>query len=73
MIRTAIDQRSDDWTDAQQIELGSPMALSEARVVFGGLHLGGGIGAGVRVAKEFGLTGIPVTHVENASATARCT
>ncbi len=32
-------------------------------------HLGGGIGAGVRVAKEFGLTGIPVTHVENASAT----
>jgi hypothetical protein len=30
-------------TDAQQIELRSPMALSEARVVFGGLHLGGGI------------------------------
>ena len=30
-------------TDSQQIELGSPMALSEARVVFGGLHLGGGI------------------------------
>ena len=30
-------------TDAQQIDLGSPMALSEARVVFGGLHLGGGI------------------------------
>lgn len=30
-------------TDGQQIELGSPMALSEARVVFGGLHLGGGI------------------------------
>ncbi|MDG2045679.1 MAG: hypothetical protein P8J79_00565 [Halioglobus sp.] len=30
-------------TDAQHIELGSPMALSEARVVFGGLHLGGGI------------------------------
>lgn len=29
-------------TDAQQITLGSPMALSEARVVFGGLHLGGG-------------------------------
>lgn len=29
-------------TDRQQIELGSPMALSEARVVFGGLHLGGG-------------------------------
>jgi hypothetical protein len=30
-------------TDAQQITLGSPMALSEARVVFGGLHLGSGM------------------------------
>jgi hypothetical protein len=30
-------------TDAQQIALQSPMAFSEARVVFGGLHLGGGI------------------------------
>ena len=30
-------------TDGQHIELRSPMALSEARVVFGGLHLGGGI------------------------------
>ncbi len=30
-------------TDGQQITLGSPMAFSEARVVFGGLHLGGGI------------------------------
>lgn len=30
-------------TDAQQIELGGPMALSEARVVFGGLHLGSGV------------------------------
>ena len=32
-------------TYAQQITLGSPMALSEARVVFGGLHLGAGITA----------------------------
>lgn len=32
-------------TDSQQITLGSPMALSEARVVFGGLHLGAGITA----------------------------
>jgi len=32
-------------TDAQQIALGSPMAFSEARVVFGGLHLGSGITA----------------------------
>ncbi|MEH6587120.1 MAG: hypothetical protein V7720_11190 [Halioglobus sp.] len=30
-------------TDGQQIALGSPMALSEARVVFGGLHLGSGL------------------------------
>lgn len=30
-------------TEGQQIELTSPMALSEARVVFGGLHLGSGI------------------------------
>ena len=30
-------------TDGQKIELGSSVALSEARVVFGGLHLGGGI------------------------------
>lgn len=30
-------------TDSQQIKLESPMALSEARVVFGGLHLGAGI------------------------------
>lgn len=30
-------------TDGQQIELGSAMAMSEARVVFGGLHLGGGV------------------------------
>ena len=30
-------------TDGQQIELGSAMAVSEARVVFGGLHLGSGI------------------------------
>ena len=29
-------------TASQQIELGSPMAASEARVVFGGLHLGAG-------------------------------
>lgn len=32
-------------TDSQQITLGSPMAFSEARVVFGGLHLGAGITA----------------------------
>jgi hypothetical protein len=30
-------------TDSQQIALQSPMALSEARVVFGGIHLGCGL------------------------------
>ena len=30
-------------TDAQQITLGSNMAKSEARVVFGGIHLGSGL------------------------------
>lgn len=30
-------------TDGQQIELRSPMAASEARVVFGGLHIGSGL------------------------------
>jgi acetyl-CoA acetyltransferase len=32
-------------------------------------YIGGGITAGVHLAKDLGLTGIPVTHVENASAT----
>lgn len=36
----------------------------EVGALFNG-HLGGGMGAGVHIAKEFGLTGIPVTHVEN--------
>ncbi len=30
------------------------------------------MGAGVHIAKEFGLTGLAVTHVENASATGSC-
>lgn len=53
-------------------------ALDDAGVEFpeiGALYngyLGGGMGAGVHIAKEFGLTGIPVTHVENASATGSC-
>ena len=31
------------FTDALQIQLGSPMAVSETRTVFGGLNLGGGL------------------------------
>ena len=50
-------------------------ALDDAGVDFpevGALYngyIGGGITAGVHLAKDLGLTGIPVTHVENASAT----
>ena len=53
-------------------------ALADAGIDFtdvGALYngyLGGGMASGVRFAKEFGLTGIPVTHVENASATGSC-
>lgn len=32
-------------------------------------YIGGGMTTGVHVAKDLGLTGLPVTHVENASAT----
>jgi len=35
-------------------------------------YLSGGITIGVHIAKEFGLTGVPVTHIENASATGSC-
>ena len=50
-------------------------ALEDAGVEFpevGALYngyIGGGITAGVHLAKDLGLTGLPVTHVENASAT----
>jgi len=50
-------------------------ALDDAGVDFpevGALYngyIGGGITAGVHLAKDLGLTGLPVTHVENASAT----
>ncbi len=50
-------------------------ALEDAGVDFpdvGALYngyIGGGITAGVHMAKDLGLTGLPVTHVENASAT----
>lgn len=36
-------------------------------------HIGGGIMAHVKAMKEFGLTGIPVQHIENASATGSAT
>lgn len=45
--------------------------FSEVGALYNG-YLGGEITAGVHIAKQFGLTGIPVTHVENASATGSC-
>ncbi len=42
--------------------------FSEVGALYNG-YLGGGITAGVHLAKDLGLTGLPVTHVENASAT----
>jgi len=53
-------------------------ALDDARLDFpevGALYngyIGGGLTTGVHVAKDLGLTGLPVTHVENASATGSC-
>jgi len=50
-------------------------ALDDAGIMFkevGALYngyLGGGMTSGVALAKDFGLTGVPVVHVENASAT----
>jgi len=50
-------------------------AMQDAGIEFdtvGALYNGyasGGMLTGVTVAKDFGLTGVPVTHVENASAT----
>ncbi len=51
------------------------LALDDAALGFGDVaeafvgYLFGGPMTGVRAMKEFGLTGLPVTHVENASAT----
>lgn len=35
-------------------------------------YIGAGLLAGVTLAKDLGLTGVPITHVENASATGSC-
>ena len=60
---------------AAMADVAGMQALDDAGIGFpevGALYngyLGGGLTSGVGIAKEFGLTGIPVTHVENASAT----
>jgi acetyl-CoA acetyltransferase len=51
------------------------LALDDAGISFGDVgetftgYLFDGAMTGVRVMKEFGLTGVPTTHIENASAT----
>ncbi len=63
---------------ADMADVAGMAALEDAGIEFpevGALYngyLGGGITTGVHIAKEFGLTGLPVTHVENASATGSC-
>ncbi|PCJ13965.1 MAG: transporter [Gammaproteobacteria bacterium] len=53
-------------------------ALNDAGIKFkdvGALYngyIGGGMLDGITYAKDFGLTNIPITHVENASATGSC-
>ena len=53
-------------------------ALDDAGVAFGEVgylyngYITGGLLAGVTLAKDLGLTGVPITHVENASATGSC-
>ena len=53
-------------------------ALSDAGIKFkdvGALYngyIGGGMLEGISFAKDFGLTNVPITHVENASATGSC-
>jgi acetyl-CoA acetyltransferase len=50
-------------------------ALDDAGIEFDAVealyngYASGGMTAGVTLAKDFGLTGVPITHVENASAT----
>lgn len=48
------------------------MRFAEVQASYVG-HIGGGIMAHVKAMKEFGLTGIPVQHIENASATGSAT
>jgi acetyl-CoA acetyltransferase len=49
----------------------SGLDFPEVGALYNG-YIGGGITTGVHVAKDLGLTGIPITHVENASGTGSC-
>lgn len=66
------------WKERTNLELGreaglaaladAGLTLADVDEAFVG-YIGAETMAGVRTMKEFGLTGLPVTHVENASAT----
>ena len=46
--------------------------FTDVGALYNGYIAGSGTLSGVAMAKDLGLTGIPVTHVENASATGSC-
>src|SRR5690349_25057511 len=68
----------DNYNDVPQVELARDaglLAMHDAGVNLGDIdevfvgYLGLQHQVGVKAVKEFGLTGLPVTHIENASAT----
>lgn len=68
----------DNYIDVPQVELARDaglLALHDANVTLADIdevfvgYLGLAHQVGVKAVKEFGLTGLPVTHIENASAT----
>src|SRR5689334_8608843 len=67
--------------DVQAADLGfeaGVAALDDAGIGFDEVgylyngYISAGLLTGVTLAKDLGLTGIPITHVENASATGSC-
>src|ERR1700678_1594643 len=67
---------NNDYLDIEMMaDVAASAALVDASASFGEIgilyngYVGGRLGIGVDVAKELGMTGIPVIHVENASAT----
>lgn len=73
---TGVSPFTKDAADLQRIAVDAGLAaLSDAGIGFGEVqaayigYIRAPIMAGLRVMKEFGLTGIPIQHIENASAT----
>ena len=73
---TGVSPFTKDAADLQRIAVDAGLAaLSDAGIGFGEVqaayigYIRAPIMTGLRVMKEFGLTGIPIQHIENASAT----